>query len=145
MGVHRWGKLLMLYPQCALDAGDRLELPPGVVQRMGDNPVLAPTLDLCLAIYTEPAWRLLTSRHQAMPEVRAEIRALLHAIEASAMGCHPDSKGLLTIPGGMKRLARIEDSVLLVSSSDLVQLWNPEVWAARQSDSPPVRQRHGVA
>ena len=140
----RWGRLLMVYPQCAIEGDNSVRLPATACAKVGQSPVLAPTLDLGLAIYSQDAWDDLSERRELLPDLRYEAKLLLRLVRSNASRAEFAQPGAIRIPPALQRLAHLAGDVLVVSAEDHIQLWNPEIWQSRES-SGRLSSQHDVA
>ncbi len=137
-----WGSLRVLYPEVEIGVGGLIRLPEGATGRLGRQITIAPTLNFSLGLYSDPAWHDLIVRWEGMPRVRSEVMSLFNGVRDCARTCAVSREGCVEIPIELQRRAYLGDHVLPVASPRHIELWDPEIWAARQAHPPAQHQFH---
>jgi len=135
----------MLYPQCALDPDGYLVLPYEARCKVGPAPIIAPTMDHALGLYRPEAWSRLVAQFEALPDLRYEARLLVELLRSNASETVIGTDDMIRIPTPLRRLAHIDEQVLVVSAEDHIQIWNPQLWQGKCSESYTMSRSHGVA
>ncbi|HEV3312293.1 MAG TPA: hypothetical protein VG815_17410 [Chloroflexota bacterium] len=135
----------MLYPPCNVDPDGTIELPPGAAIKVGQTPVLAPTVDHALGLYPIEIWDDLTRRFDSLGDLRYEARLLLQLVKSNAVKIDISESNRILIPEQLLRLGQLGDRVLTVSTEDHFELWSPEIWFDRDADARNDASTHDVA
>lgn len=145
MDRHRWGNFVVLYPLSQIDPLGQCKLPPSSGVKVGPGTVLAPTLNRSIGVYSSAKWGQVEDELSALPDLRHEAGLLVDLVRSNAIQARIDQLNRVWIPEFLRRLANLDEHVLLVSASDHLEIWNPERWHAQRTKAEPRRRSHVVA
>ncbi len=109
-----------------LDDKGRLSLPVPFRRAASDGPlVLLQYQEPALAIFPRDAWKPIRVRLEEYR--RSDPGAAVHVrrITSSAVEVTPDKMGRILIPGWLRKVASLENEVVVVGSLDRIEIWNP--------------------
>ena len=83
-------------------------------------------LDNCLAIYTEEAWKKISTALQSQSSTKASVRALKRFVFGSAAELEYDKQGRVLIPVPLREYASLDKQAVIVGAGDHVEIWSRE-------------------
>lgn len=114
-----------------IDAKGRLFIPAKFREKLGNTFYLTVGLNGSLAVFSETKWAKIAEKVDAMTLLESrKMRAFL----ANAIECEPDGQGRILIPSKLRDKAKLEKEVVIAGMYNYVELWNPEVWEAIESE-----------
>jgi MraZ protein len=117
----------------ALDAKNRLNMPPPFRAAFSGGMVLAKWLEPCMAIWTPAGFERFTDSFLAeLNPVSSKRRKLVSYFAGSSFDAELDAAGRVTLRPSLKELASIERDVVVVGALDHVEVWDRERWMADQ-------------
>ncbi len=131
-----WGPMLVLHGIQDLDPPWDLPLPGSCLERLGPELVVCAWFDPCLRIYPAGKWERIMAALCAAKDLRFDARLLIESVRRSGVSFEPGSEGACRLSAVLRRRASIHRQVLVASSSDHLEIWNPELWADRDALSP---------
>ena len=84
-----------------IDTKGRMIIPAKIREQLGDLCIVTKGLDNCLAIYTEEAWKKISTALQSQSSTKASVRALKRFVFGSAAELEYDKQGRVLIPEGI--------------------------------------------
>lgn len=123
----------------SLDEKFRVALPKAFRQWLADHRhvVVTPGTDVCLALFSPPAFERLAQRLAARSPAGQDVRAFSRLLYAQSHTVELDGQGRIRIPAELARWAGIESQVVLLGVGDHAELWNPSRWEAYLADLQP--------
>ncbi len=112
----------------ALDAKNRLMLPAKLRKELGEEPVIAKSVDKCLSLYPRATWDAFCERLDAMPTI--ETRNVKRFLFASANDAPIDNQGRILIPSNLSEYAAFVKEVTVVGVGDHIEIWDKREWEA---------------
>ena len=96
-----------------IDTKGRMIIPAKIREQLGDLCIVTKGLDNCLAIYTEEAWKKISTALQSQSSTKASVRALKRFVFGSAAELEYDKQGRVLIP-------------VPLGAGDHVEIWSRE-------------------
>lgn len=121
----------------SLDDKGRIILPIKFRYSLGEKFYITKGLHGCLFIFPEPEWTKFNQSLSEQPVVNLDATRLQRFFSASAFEVTTDSQNRLAIPAVLRKYAKIEDQAVVVGAANRVEVWNPELWEAVNSDISP--------
>lgn len=112
----------------SIDPKNRMFLPAGLREELGDEIILTKGVDACIAVYPKQAWELFTEKLNSLPEIQA--RKVKRFIYSSAVKTKTDSQGRVLLTQNLKEHAGLEKNVYVVGVGDHVEIWDENTWIA---------------
>ena len=135
--------------KCASDAKGRLFVPAKLRENFGEqkNVILVRSLDSCISIYPEEAWRVFEEKIAAMPSTDA--RLIQRFFYSSMQEAEIDSQGRLQLPQQLRSYAGIMKNVIVLGCRDHVEIWDETSYAAyagemRTEEIEQILRRNGL-
>ena len=91
-----------------IDTKGRMIIPAKIREQLGDLCIVTKGLDNCLAIYTEEAWKKISTALQSQSSTKASVRALKRFVFGSAAELEYDKQAVI------------------VGAGDHVEIWSRE-------------------
>jgi MraZ protein len=82
----------------------------------------------CLDVYALPEWQLLEERVARMSPLKREVQAFRRFYLASGLRLELDSNYRLLLPGGLRKYAGLETSLVVVGMGDKFEIWSEPTW-----------------
>ena len=101
-----------------IDTKGRMIIPAKIREQLGDLCIVTKGLDNCLAIYTEEAWKKISTK--------ASVRALKRFVFGSAAELEYDKQGRVLIPVPLREYASLDKQAVIVGAGDHVEIWSRE-------------------
>lgn len=124
----------------SVDDRGRVPVPPKYRDDFKGGMHLVKGLDPCLNAYTPEAWRRLSEAVIARPFTDPQARDLRRVMGMNAYPVELDRQGRILLPAPLREHARIGQSAVIVGVFDSLEIWNPELWAAKSAEllaNPP--------
>lgn len=115
-----------------IDAKGRVVIPSKLREKLGNAFMAAAVLDHCISLYTYEEWEKLMEGINAMPV--AKVRDVQRALSANAMDVEVDAQGRILLPKHLIAYGYLEKDVVVIGAGNHAEIWNPERFAARQSE-----------
>ena len=94
-----------------IDTKGRMIIPAKIREQLGDLCIVTKGLDNCLAIYTEEAWKKISTALQSQSSTKASVRALKRFVFGSAAELE---------------YASLDKQAVIVGAGDHVEIWSRE-------------------
>lgn len=107
-----------------LDAKGRVFVPSKLKESLGENFVLAKSMDPCIAIYSKEMWENYVSKLSALPEMKA--RGIRRFVFSTAIEASADSQGRVLVTQPLREYAGLEKEVTIIGNGDHAEIWNSE-------------------
>lgn len=117
-----------------LDEKGRLTLPAKYRERFDQGVMVARVQEGCLAVYTAEEFQALVARWSARCTTEKELRALQRWLGAGTSDNPMDRAGRVLVPEDLRAYAAVDREVVMVGSTDRLEVWNPERWASAADD-----------
>lgn len=111
-----------------IDAKGRMNFPAKLREDLGDRFVITKGLDNCLVAYSLEGWLALEEKIKALSMSKG--RTLQRFLFAGACEIQPDKQGRILIPANLRTYADLQKDVVVVGSSNKVEIWNKLNWEA---------------
>lgn len=136
---------MVLHDEVSLSPDGSLTAPPQLLKRLATNDaVLTPLAEGGLGLYPQAAWEFAVAEFDRLPDVRQEARLMIDLMRSNTSACQVGKGGRIEVPPALRRLAGLDELVLVVAARDHLQLWDPQTWARRAR--PDAQSRvHDVA
>lgn len=122
-----------------IDDKGRLAVPARFRQPLADECqsqlVITMGYEPCLEIYPAPEFARIARDIDAMDN-REHAEQLKRAFVGRAVETEIDKQGRVTLPPLLRRLAKLDSSVVLVGQINRFELWADEKWSAMYGDGP---------
>ena len=109
-----------------IDTKGRMIIPAKIREQLGDLRIVTKGLDNCLAIYTEEAWKKISTALQSQSSTKASVRALKRFVFGSAAELEYDKQGRVLIPVPLREYASLDKQAVIVGAGDHVEIWSRE-------------------
>ena len=109
-----------------IDTKGRMIIPAKIREQLGDLFIVTKGLDNCLAIYTEEAWKKISTALQSQSSTKASVRALKRFVFGSAAELEYDKQGRVLIPVPLREYASLDKQAVIVGAGDHVEIWSRE-------------------
>ena len=111
-----------------IDTKGRLIIPAKMREQLGDACVITRGFDNCLAVYTLEAFEKMREGMAKLSATKSSVRALKRLFFGSAAELDFDKQGRVLVPGSLRKFAGLEKEVVVVGTSDHVEIWSRERW-----------------
>lgn len=119
----------------SVTSGKRASIPVVFRQKLGTSLILAKWYENCLVLVGNDSWNaLLTRLTGGQQMVVTPIRDTEHFIFASAYEVTADEQGRIVLPDRLVSYAGLGDSIYFLGIGDRVEIWNKEVWEAKEAE-----------
>ena len=126
-----------------LDAKGRTALPVrfrDVLSGQGTDKLII-TSDLrdpFLQAYSPAQWETFARKVAALPQLREDVRRLMHVMIAPALECPFDKVGRILVPPQLREHAGLGEEVVWVGQLERIELWSPQAWKKKcEQDRTP--------
>ena len=117
----------------ALDAKNRLTVPPKFRATFADGVVLAKGLEPCIALWTPDAFEAFTDSFLSnLNPLSAERRKLTRFFAGSSFDAELDSAGRVTLNAPLLTHARVDKEVVIVGNLDHLEVWDRKTYEQDQ-------------
>jgi MraZ protein len=129
--------------QHQLDAKGRTALPArfrDVLSGQGTDKLIITSdfRDPCLQAYAPAQWDVFARKVAAQPQLRADVRKLMHVMVAPALDCPFDKVGRILIPPSLREFAGLGEEVVWIGQLERIELWSPAAWKQKsEQDRTP--------
>lgn len=118
-----------------MDKKGRVFIPAKLREELGTKIVLCKSLDMnnCLCIYTAAEYQRIT---QKIKENKLVVRNKLLRYLSSSAELEYDAQGRVNVPLPLREFADLSDAepVMIVGTSDKVEIWNKTLWDEENSE-----------
>ncbi|OGM83516.1 hypothetical protein A2434_01305 [Candidatus Woesebacteria bacterium RIFOXYC1_FULL_41_14] len=119
----------------SVTSGKRISVPSIFRENLGKELVLSQWYEECLVLVSKSSLNSLLGRITGSQETIIEpIRKTEHFIYASSYEVVPDEQGRIVIPDRLLAYANLKDQVYFLGVGDRVEIWNKEIWEAREKE-----------
>ncbi|MEK7168003.1 MAG: division/cell wall cluster transcriptional repressor MraZ [Patescibacteria group bacterium] len=117
-----------------IDAKGRLAVPS---KFRGDlkKAVITRGLDNCLFLYPKKEWDKQAEKLAALPDGRANTRALSRLMLAGAMEVDIDGQGRLILPDFLRKYAGLKKNVIIAGLYDRLEIWDEAKWEQYKTEA----------
>ena len=130
--------------QHSLDDKGRLVLPVKYRREFENGGHLSPNADGCLSLWTPGEFMRRSAEYLELSRQGDPIRRDEARFWASrSIEVEIDRQGRFALPATSRSFGRLESEVFIVGNLDHVELWNPDVYAARQDPAEESFKRGG--
>ena len=91
-------------------------IPAKIREQLGEVCIVTKGLDNCLAIYTEEAWKKISTALQSQSSTKASVRALKRFVFGSAAELEYDKQGRVLIPVPLREYASLDKQAVIVGA-----------------------------
>ena len=109
-----------------IDTKGRMIIPAKIREQLGDLCIVTTGLDNCLALYTEEAWKKISTAFHSQYSTKASVRALKRFVFGSAAELEYDKQGRVLIPVPLREYASLDKQAVIVGAGDHVEIWSRE-------------------
>lgn len=118
----------------SMDDKGRLALPSKYGKAKGQAYVVTRGLDDCLFVFPKSEWKRLEEKLVALSLESRHARFYVRQMSSNAEDTSVDAHGRITIPPGLRKLARLEGEVLVIGALTRIELWNPETYRTYEKE-----------
>jgi MraZ protein len=97
-------------------------------EELGPRFIITKGLESCLFVFTLGEWQRLQEELRELPFTKADVRAFLRFLFASATEVEPDRQGRVLVTPHLRQYARLEREAVVIGVSNRVELWDPSEW-----------------
>lgn len=114
-----------------VDDKGRVVMPVKFKKELGLDFVITAGYDDSLLIMSLDEWKKFTERFNNAPP--SKVRWIKRYFLGNLFEVSTDKQGRMQIPQQLREKINVQDSVVLVGTGDMVELWTPERWEACQN------------
>jgi|SRR5262245_3435075 len=114
-----------------IDSKGRISVPSKfreVLSSHYDERLIVTNFDACLWAYPYREWQAIEEKVSALPQFKAEVRALQRVFISAASECPMDKQGRILIPPPLREYAGIEREVIFVGMVKRIEIWAKGRW-----------------
>lgn len=93
-----------------------------------DERLIITTFDNCLWAYPVAEWQAIEEKIAALPQFRAEVKALQRVFVSGAVECPLDKQGRMVIPPTLRSYAGLKKEIVFVGMTKRIEIWAKEKW-----------------
>lgn len=116
--------------QYSIDSKGRINVPAKFRQSLSpdsdDTFVITRGLDPCLWIYPLEEWERIEDELRNLSFLRPKERRFIRQMVRWATPTQYDKQGRITIPGGLLKMAELQDEALIIGYLNKIEVWNPD-------------------
>lgn len=124
-----------------LDAKGRMALPVRFRETVqssqsGESAQVVVTIDTrerCLLLYPLPAWDIVQTKLEALPNIGDNARRLQRLLIGHATDVDVDTQGRILLPAMLRDFGTLEKKLVLVGQGNKIEIWNADRWQERMS------------
>lgn len=94
-----------------------------------DERLILTTFDNCLWAYPVKEWSVIEEKIAALPQFKAEVKALQRVFVSGAVECPLDKQGRIVIPPTLRDYAALKKDILFVGMTKRIEIWSNEKWS----------------
>lgn len=114
--------------QHSLDEKGRLTVPARFRELLEGGAFITQGFDPCLMVMTEPYFKQVYDRVNAMNLADPTTRLLRRLIFANAYSVEVDKVGRILVPQGLRQFASLETDAIVAGQGDYFEIWTPSAW-----------------
>ena len=119
----------------SVTSGKRISIPTVFRENLGKELVLSQWYEGCLVLTAKSSLNTLLGRVTGDEKTIIEpVRKTEHFIFASSFEVIPDEQGRIVVPDKLMAYAKLEAWVYFLGVGDRVEVWNKEIWEAREKE-----------
>ena len=107
-----------------IDEKGRLIMPSKFRDDLGENFVVTRGIDSCLYVYKESTWQEFTSKINALPFTKKDVRSFQRFLLSGAAVSTLDKQGRLSISSPLLTYANIEKECAIIGVNDHIEIWD---------------------
>ena len=114
-----------------LDAKGRLAIPArfrDVMKPRGDDRLVITCSDRCLVAYPLEQWRAMADKVSRLSQVDPRVQAFRRIFISGGEECACDKQGRVLIPQMLRKMAGLDNQVVLVGMQTNFEIWDEERW-----------------
>ncbi len=115
-----------------VDDKGRVVMPVKFKKELGLEFIITAGYDKTLIVMSNDEWKNFCNRFNNAPP--SKVRDIKRFFVGNMAEVTTDKQGRMQIPQRLRNKVGIEDEVVLVGVGDMVEIWTPENWEARQVD-----------
>jgi MraZ protein len=117
-----------------MDPKKRLSLPSKWRKNLLKKVIMTRGLDNCLFLYDVKEWEKIAIKLASTSFASKDARDINRFFLSSATEVDIDSAGRILIPDFLKEFAKLDEKVVLAGLYSRVEIWNENVWNAKQTE-----------
>ena len=112
----------------SIDSKSRLIIPAKFREDLGEECIIALSLDKCLTIYPMEEWNKFLNELDELPKSNPKVRQLKRFYNTYAMKGDIDKQGRVTISQELITMAKIQKELVTMGSNKFIEVWSRESW-----------------
>ena len=120
----------------SVDAKGRVAIPARFRLQLEEGAVVVRWVEGCAAIFPKAAFEALAEKVSSLPIANEQARAVSRFLFSSAFEVERDPQGRVVLPAAIREWASLGSEAVIVGAGERVDIWAPEVWAAKGFGSP---------
>lgn len=125
---------------CKVDAKGRFMFPVDLKKQLGDTFEKGFVINRnlhqkCLSVYTHEEWSKLNRRLNKLNRLKKDVDVFIRRVTGGATLCEADNTGRLLIPKPLSAYAEIKTDLILIGSSNLIEVWDKNLYQEFLSQS----------
>jgi mraZ protein len=93
-----------------------------------DERLILTTFDNCLWAYPVAEWQAIEEKIAALPQFKAEVKALQRVFVSGAVECPLDKQGRMVVPAVLRDYAGLKKDIVFVGMTKRIEIWAKDKW-----------------
>jgi MraZ protein len=115
----------------SIDQKGRISVPSRfreILATQYDERLIVTNFDQCLWAYPVAEWKKVEEKVAALPQLKAEVKALQRFFISAASEAPLDKQGRILIPPTLREYADLNRDCVMVGMSQRIEIWSLERW-----------------
>ncbi|MBR1478948.1 MAG: division/cell wall cluster transcriptional repressor MraZ [Lachnospiraceae bacterium] len=117
-----------------IDTKGRLSIPSKFRGILGNEFIVAKSIDGCLNIYTLAAWEEQEKKLSELPSLDKNARDLKRFLHTGVATVEPDPHGRILVPMVLREYAGLNKDVTIIGMNDKAEIWDTERFERKNSE-----------
>ncbi len=127
----------------SIDQKGRISIPSRfreILAAQYDERLIVTNFDQCLWAYPFPEWKKVEDKVAALPQLKAEVKALQRFFISAASEAPLDKQGRILIPPTLREYADLGKDCVMVGMTQRIEIWSLERWSKVFGDAEKTLQ-----
>lgn len=112
----------------SLDDKGRVVIPNKFRLKLGSQFVITRGIENCLYVYTEPEWKKIVTKLDALPFTKKDARTFIRTFFSGASFGELDRQGRLNIAAPLVKYAALKRDVMIIGANNRFEIWSNDNW-----------------
>ena len=113
----------------SIDTKGRLIVPARLRPALaGDEVVLTPWLESCIAMWSAEGWAEIEAKLRAQANASPQSRSFVRQVASSAHYDEIDKQGRISVPTNLREIAGIDQEVVVIGALTRAEIWDAARW-----------------